>query len=74
MRLRGDTPYVLEVNPNPCINPQDSGFIASAGVAGFSYAEIVDEILACALARGRAEARQSAPACHGALLPAEVAG
>ena len=74
MRLRGDTPYVLEVNPNPCINPQDSGFIASAGVAGFSYAEIVDEILACAMARGRAEARQSAPACQTALLPAEVAG
>jgi D-alanine-D-alanine ligase len=68
MRLRGDTPYVLEVNPNPCINPHDSGFIISAGVAGFSYDQIVNEILTCALARRIAPARQ------GALLPAEVAG
>ena len=68
LRLRGDTPYVLEVNPNPCINPVWSGFIASAGVAGLSYDQAVNEILASALARAGALARPSLR------LPVEVAG
>lgn len=51
IRLRGTAPYVLEVNPNPCINPDGAGFIASANAAGFSYNGIINEILASALSR-----------------------
>jgi D-alanine-D-alanine ligase len=44
-RLRGKCPFVLEVNPNPCINPDDSGFVRSGKAAGFSYADLVVNIL-----------------------------
>lgn len=44
-RLQGVVPYVLEVNPNPCINPVDSAFIRSGKVNGFTYTEIVNRIL-----------------------------
>lgn len=44
-RLKGRTPYVLEVNPNPCINPQDSGFVRSGKAAGFNYDDLVVRIL-----------------------------
>jgi D-alanine-D-alanine ligase len=68
IRLRGDTPYVLEVNPNPCINPQDSGFMASAATAGFSYDQVVNEILACAVARAGVLQRPRAAADRGGRL------
>jgi D-alanine-D-alanine ligase len=48
-RLRGRVPYVLEVNPNPCINPRGSSFIASAEYAGFSYEAVINAILEAAL-------------------------
>jgi D-alanine-D-alanine ligase len=44
-RLRGQVPYVLEVNPNPCINPGDSGFIRSSQAAGYTYTEVINRIL-----------------------------
>jgi D-alanine-D-alanine ligase len=44
-RVRGNTPYMLEVNPNPCINPDGSGFVKSAEAAGFSYSDLVKAIL-----------------------------
>jgi D-alanine-D-alanine ligase len=44
-RLRDDNPYVLEVNPNPCINPNDSGFVRCGKVAGFQYADLIHQIL-----------------------------
>jgi len=44
-RLKGDIPYVIEVNPNPCINPINSGFITAGAVYGFDYDEIISEIL-----------------------------
>ena len=44
-RLKGDIPYVIEVNPNPCINPINSGFITAGAVYGFNYDEIIIEIL-----------------------------
>ncbi len=47
-RLRGRSPLVLEVNPNPCINPE-TGFIESAKSAGYEYAELVAKILASAV-------------------------
>ena len=50
-RLRGQTPYVLEVNPNPCINPDDSGFLASARAAGLDFNAVVEMILEHSLQR-----------------------
>jgi D-alanine-D-alanine ligase len=44
-RLRGKNPFVLEVNPNPCINPEDCGFVRSGNAAGYSYADLVLKIL-----------------------------
>jgi D-alanine-D-alanine ligase len=44
-RLRGEVPYVLEVNPNPCINPDDSGFVRCGLAAGYDYAGLIHQIL-----------------------------
>jgi D-alanine-D-alanine ligase len=44
-RLQNDEPHVLEVNPNPCINPDGSGFIKAALAAGISYSDLVAKIL-----------------------------
>jgi len=44
-RLKGETPYVLEVNPNPCINPDDSGFVRCGMAAGYDYASLIHQIL-----------------------------
>lgn len=45
-------PHILEVNANPCINP-DSGFVAAAQQGGLSYDNVVAGILEEALARSR---------------------
>ncbi|MCZ7361222.1 MAG: GNAT family N-acetyltransferase [Candidatus Methanoperedens sp.] len=45
LRIRENEVFVLEVNPNPCINPDGSGFVRSAGAAGLSYSQIVQMIL-----------------------------
>lgn len=51
-RIRGEEVYVLEVNPNPCINPHDdAGFIGSARVAGYSYDDLINEIFRLARVR-----------------------
>ena len=55
-RLKGRTPYIIEVNPNPCIS-LDAGFVRSAKVAGLSYAELVKKIVEFAIARKRARMR-----------------
>ena len=49
-RLRDDTPYVLEVNPNPGINV-DSGFFRSAEALGLSYGKLIKNILNTAIER-----------------------
>jgi D-alanine-D-alanine ligase len=48
-RLRGRYPYVLEVNPNPCINPDDSGFVRASKAAGLTYTAMVLKILTSAV-------------------------
>jgi D-alanine-D-alanine ligase len=40
----GENVYVLEVNANPCISP-DSGFISAGVRAGYSYKDIIGDIV-----------------------------
>jgi D-alanine-D-alanine ligase len=50
-RLQGDKPFVIEVNPNPCINPRNSGFARSAAADGVDYAHLIGKILGLAIER-----------------------
>lgn len=43
MRVRDGVPYVLEVNPNPCLAP-DAGFPNAAHVAGYDYPAMTKQI------------------------------
>lgn len=44
-RVNDQAVYVLEVNPNPCINPVDTGYVRAAKAAGFSYNQLIARIL-----------------------------
>ncbi len=44
-------PFVIEVNPNPCINPSGSGFARAAAAAGMDYPTLVERIARSALDR-----------------------
>lgn len=52
-------PFILEVNANPCL-AADAGFMAAAGQAGLTAADVVERILTAALARH--ESRPARPA------------
>jgi D-alanine-D-alanine ligase len=52
-RVREDELFVLEVNPNPCINPCGAGFIASGIAAGYDYADLMNRILEIAMKRNK---------------------
>jgi D-alanine-D-alanine ligase len=47
-----NTPYVLEVNPNPDIS-RDSGFARSARMAGMTFEDMIAKIVEIALDRSR---------------------
>lgn len=52
VRLTADgEPYILEVNPNPCINPL-AGVAAALTTAGIPYAEFILGLVKSALRRG----------------------
>lgn len=44
-RVSGKTPYLLDVNPNPSIHPDDAGFTRSWKATGRSYDQLAVEIL-----------------------------
>jgi D-alanine-D-alanine ligase len=52
-RVRGDEVFVLEVNPNPCINPDGSGFVRSADAAGYSFDNLILKIIELAVSDGK---------------------
>ena len=41
---KNNSPFILEINPNPCISP-DAGFSAALERAGIEYHQAVKEIL-----------------------------
>jgi len=54
IRLSADnTPYVLEINPLPGLNPQESNFPLMAYAAGIKYEDLIEGILLGALERKR---------------------
>ena len=54
IRLGTDNvPYVLEINPLPGLNPQESNFPIMAYAAGMKYEDIIEEILMSAYKRRR---------------------
>ncbi|MEE4254934.1 MAG: ATP-grasp domain-containing protein [Desulfuromusa sp.] len=50
IRLRNQSPYILEVNANPDISP-DAGLARAAEVAGLAYPQLIEQILECASQR-----------------------
>ncbi|HIH77522.1 MAG TPA: ATP-grasp domain-containing protein [Halobacteria archaeon] len=52
-RVRDDEVFVIDVNPNPCINPTDSGFSMAIKAANISFKEFINMLLGFALNRGR---------------------
>ena len=73
IRLRSDgTPLVLEVNPLPGLNPHDSNFPAQALAAGIAYPQLIQRIVALAMARaGRLSGRSSVSAPSVVARPQE---
>jgi D-alanine-D-alanine ligase len=59
-RLKEGSPYFLEVNPLPGLNPESSDLVILARLAGWSYEQLIESILQAAVKR---------TAENGALLP-----
>jgi len=49
-RVKGNQPYILEVNQNPDIS-EDAGLFAMAKAKGYSYKELIDKIIKSVLER-----------------------
>jgi D-alanine-D-alanine ligase len=41
-------PYILEVNPNPCLEP-DAGFAAACEQAGMTYEDLIAHVVNAAV-------------------------
>jgi D-alanine-D-alanine ligase len=50
-RFKDGTPYFLEVNPLPGLNPESSDLVILARLAGWSYEQLIDSILQAAVER-----------------------
>jgi len=50
-RIKEGIAYVIDVNPNPCINPHGAGFVRSAKAAGYDYERMIRRIIECAMQR-----------------------
>ncbi len=50
-RLKDGTPYFLEVNPLPGLNPESSDLVILARLAGWSYEQLIESILQAAVER-----------------------
>ncbi len=63
-------PFILEVNPNPCIAP-DAGLARSVAASGRTYREFIGDVVSFALQRGERDARPRLvarrPALHRAV-------
>jgi D-alanine-D-alanine ligase len=57
-RLKHGTPYFLEVNPLPGLNPESSDLVILARLAGWSYEQLIESILQAAVKRSVGRASQ----------------
>src|SRR6185437_7718166 len=55
-RLHNGTPYFLEVNPLPGLNPESSDLVILSRLAGWSYEQLIETILHAAVSRYRLSA------------------
>jgi D-alanine-D-alanine ligase len=51
IRYRDKTPYVLEVNQNPSINEEDSGYVRTCRGIGLNYTDMIDMLLRNAMVK-----------------------
>jgi len=51
MRYRDHTPYVLEVNQNPSISEEGSGYVNTARGSGLDYVAMINVLLRNAIER-----------------------
>lgn len=66
MRLSNDSiPYVLEVNPLPGLDPEESNLTRMAEVCGLSYPELINGILESALQRHHLKKSQALTKASG---------
>ena len=53
MRVKGNIPYILELNQNPSISEDNCGFVRSCNSCGLGYTDMVDVILQNAIHRSK---------------------
>jgi len=58
---KNNTPYVLEINPLPGLDPRESNFVIMAKAAGLKYEDLIEIILLSALERRDRLSRRIAP-------------